>query len=286
MKQYLPISLLLVLTLSIAFTGAFFIASVSAEIIYDSSIVFNNTKDANGNFFLGSFYLINVTGATEHGPYTLNSTGGYSLSGIGNGTTYRLKFYWQGTEVHQTEDFTTSTNPETVNIVGPYTLSRFVGAIDGSSVSFFIMNATGVSLISVEYSDKVLRATVNASSGAISVVKVFHGADLVPPTKVFIGGEDVTAYSVAEEAELGKYPQCWYYDSANRVVVLKGIHSSSLTYEVQFKPAAWTPPPWLPNLPQTITIFNTAIPILLLALLVLAVIVIVGGAFILVSARH
>ena len=281
-KQYSLLLSLLILTVVFSLT---FSTPAFGGVVYDSTIQFNNTTDANNNIFTGSVYLVNVTGGTTHGPFALNSTGGCSISGIGNGTTYHLKFYWQGTEVYQTEDFTTSANPETANTVGPYTLSRLVMTVNGSSVSFFITNATGVTLISVEYSDKVLRATVNASSGAVSVVKVFHGTDLASPTKVFIGGEDVTAYSVTE-AELGKYPRCWYYDSANMVVVLKGVHSSSLTYEVQFKPASsvsWIP---IPNLPQTITIFNTTIPTLLLALLVLAIIVVIGGAFLLISARR
>lgn len=284
MKKILNVLLLsLAITLILTFSN---VNKVNAGTVYNSSLEFNNTKDSEGKTIICQFYLVNETANPDTilGPYTLNSTGGFKFNiGIGNGTTYHLEFYWQGTKVYQTSSFETNVTAGSNNIVGPYTCPRLTTYINGSSVSLYITNSSGVTLSSASFSNKKLTATFDATG--ISIIKVFHGTDLQMPSKVFVGGRDITSYKVASEDLLGSYADCWYYDSTYRTVVIKGTHSSALTYEVQFAPPSggWE----FPSMPTTITIFNTAIPtVILLAVALLAIGAVAGGFLILAGRKE
>jgi hypothetical protein len=280
-KSYLKL-LVVTIVLSTIFSSVYFVNRASATTVFTSYITFNNTKDATGKVLSNlSFKLINVTGNTVQGPFTCNSTGGIILGGIANGTVYHIDFYWMGFKVYQTPDFTTSATAGANNTVGPYTCSRLASNVDGSSVSALIQNATGVSFVNVTFSDKTLRATLEATG--VSILIVSHGTDLLPPVKVFVGGQDITAYKVTSIDLLGNYSKAWYYDSANRLAYIKGTHSSPLTYEVQFEPSGYIPPqqPWS----WTITIFDQRIPVLLLACAILLLIALIGGAYLIIAGR-
>lgn len=273
----------LFLSLLITCLIVYYVNVVYSATVYTSSLQFNNTKDKNNKVISDiQFYLVNVTEGKTYGPYTCNSTGGFKFaSGIGNGTTYRIDFYMHDVKVYQSTNFVTNATNGTSNTVGPFTIPRLAYAVNGSSVSVFLANTTGVEFISESMSvlEKILRVTVNATG--VSIIKVFHGTDLTMPSKVLVGGRDITAYKVASEDLLGNYQDCWFYNATSRVIVIKGTHSSPLTYEVQFAP---TSVPWIPQIPSEIVIFDVSVPTLLLILALLLVVAGAVGAYLIIAA--
>jgi len=92
---------------------------VQGAVAYDSVIEINHARDANGKDLAGGVVRItNLDNGTVHGDYTLNSTGGYRLDGVGNATNYLIEIFWQGSKVNQTQ-ITTSATAGTVNTVSP-----------------------------------------------------------------------------------------------------------------------------------------------------------------------
>jgi len=289
MKKIVALFLLLT-AISLLFANSAF-----AGTVYTSKLEFNHAiADYSGSRYLdgATVKLFVKANNALNATATLNSTAGYKwTTGIGNGTTYYLAFYWHDILVYNGSgksdagfEFTTNNTAGASNVLSltQQNISR-LALTDNTNLWIYLYNSTGVSFNTVSYNTltKELVVSVSAPSGNTSIIQVYHGTDLTIPSRVLVGGKDITAYKVTDETELGNYPQCWYYDSANRVVVIKGVHSSSLIYEVEFKPATW-----IPTQPQSVTIFNTTIPTLLLVLLVLAVIVVIGGAYLLISSRR
>jgi hypothetical protein len=269
-----------------------FIGSVSADTAYTSTLEFNNAiADYSGNNYLSGAQvkLILKSDNTVNATATLNSTAGYNwTTGIGNDTKYYLVFYWNSILVYNGSDasgfdFTTNETDGASNVLTltQQNVSR-LALTDNSNLWVYLDNDTDVTFKSVSYDTQTKELVVStaASSGNVSIIKVYHGSDLTMPAKVLAGGQDITAYKVANESELGNYAKCWYYDSANRVVEIKGTHASDLTYEVQFTSSSvWDIPNW------SITIFNTTVPTLLLAVLVITIIVLAGGAYLLLVSK-
>jgi hypothetical protein len=271
----------------------FFISSAFADTVYDSSLQFNYAiADYSGTRYLDGgtvrLYFYNNTQALSA---TLNSTAGYSwTTGIGNGTHYYLAFYWHDILVYNGSgqsgfDFTTNSSTGASNVL---TLTQQnvtqLALTDNTNLWVYIDNVTGVTfnLVSYDTQTKELIASVNATSGDVSIVKVYHGTDLTMPSKVFAGGQDITGYKVADINGFGNYTNCWYYDSANRIVYIKGTHSSPLEYKVEFAPSGNIPP----YIPPTIQIFDTQIPTLLLICAVLLLLAAVGAVYLIIGSRR
>ena len=271
-----------------------FISSAFADTVYDSSLQFNHAiADYSETRYLDGgtvrLYFYNNTQALSA---TLNSTAGYSwTTGIGNGTNYYLAFYWHDILVYNGSgqsgfDFTTNSSAGASNIL---TLTQQnvtrLALTDNTNLWVYISNSTGVTFSSVSYNTqtKELIASVNATSGSISIIKVYHGTDLTMPPKVFVGGQDITAYKVNDstDTELGRYTNCWYYDAENRIIWIKGTHSSALEYKVEFAPSGN-----IPYIPTTIQIFNTQIPTLLLICAILLLLAAVGAVYLIIGSRR
>jgi hypothetical protein len=274
------------------------VSSAFAGTVYNSSLEFNHAiADFSGSrYFNGATVkLYKYTGNVLNGTATLNSTAGYKWNtGIANGTRYYLAFYWQGELIYngsgQTTkgfDFTTNNTAGASNklTLQQQNLTRYA-LTSNINLWAYLQNSTGVSFKSASYGEltKELVITVNASSGSVSIIKVYHGTDLLPPQKVFVNGQDITAYRVSgtTDAEFGRYANCWYYDSENRIVWLKGTHSSDIEYKIEFAPSGNIPEqPWN----WTITILNQRIPVLLLACAVLLIIAVIGTVYLLLARR-
>ena len=92
---------------------------VQGAVAYDSVIEINHARDANGKDLAGGVVrFTNLDNGTVHGDYTLNSTGGYRLEGVGNATNYLIEIFWQGSKVNETK-ITTSSTAGSVNTVSP-----------------------------------------------------------------------------------------------------------------------------------------------------------------------
>jgi len=273
----------------------FFISSAFADTVYDSSLQFNHAiADYSGTRYLdgATVKLILKSDNSVNATATLNSTAGYSwTAGIGNGTTYYLAFYWHDILVYNgsgetTEGFEFTTN-STAGASNVLTLTQQnvaqLALTDNANLWVYISNSSSVTFSSVSYNTqtKELIASVSATSGDVSIIKVYHGTDLTMPSKVFAGGQDITAYKVTSESDLGNYDKCWYYDSSNRIVYIKGTHSSALEYKVEFAPPGNTP-----YIPPTIVIFNTQIPTLLLICAILLLLGAVGAVYLIIASRR
>jgi len=273
----------------------FFISSAFADTVYDSSLQFNHAiADYSGTRYLNgaTVKLILKSDNSVNATATLSSTAGYSWStGIGNGTNYYLAFYWHDILVYNgsgktTEgfDFTTNSSTGASNVL---TLTQQnvtqLALTDNTNLWVYIDNVTDVTfnLVSYDTQTKELIASVSAASGDVSIIKVYHGTDLTMPSKVFAGGQDITGYKVADINGFGNYTNCWYYDSANRIVYIKGIHSSALEYKVEFAPSGN-----IPYIPPTIQIFDTQIPTLLLICAVLLLLATVGAVYLIIGSRR
>jgi hypothetical protein len=273
------------------------ISSAFADTVYDSSLQFNHAiADYSGNNYLdgATVKLILKSDNSINATATLNSTAGYSwTTGIGNGTNYYLAFYWHDILVYNgsgktTEgfDFTTNSSAGASNVLTltQQNLAR-LALTDNVNLWLYIGNTTGAEFSSVSYNTqtKELIASVSAASGSVSIVKVYHGADLTMPPKVFAGGQDITAYKVNDstDTELGRYPNCWYYDAENRIIWIKGTHSSALEYKVEFAPSGN-----IPYIPPTVVIFNTQVPTLLLICAVLLLLAAVGAVYLIIASRR
>jgi hypothetical protein len=274
------------------------INSTFAGTDYTSSLEFNHAiADFSGSRYFNDAIvkLYKYTGNTLNATATLNSTAGYKWdTGIGNGTRYYLAFYWQGTLIYNgsgqtTKGFDFTTN----NTAGAYNkltlqqqnLTRYA-LTSNINLWAYLQNTTGVSFTSASYSEltKEFVINVNASSGSVSIIKVYHGTDLQSPQKVYANGQDITAYRVSgtTDAEFGRYPNCWYYDAENRIIWLKGTHSSDVEYKIEFAPSGNVPEqPWN----WTITIFDQRIPVILLVCAVLLIIALIGAIY-LILVRH
>jgi hypothetical protein len=274
------------------------ISSAFAGTDYTSSLEFNHAiADFSGSrYFNGAIVKLIFSNNTVALTGTLNSTGGYKWdTGIGNGTRYYLAFYWQGELIYngsgQTDegfDFTTNNTAGASNklTLQQQNLTRYA-LTSNTNLWAYLQNSTGVSFKSASYGEltKELVITVTAPSGNVSIIKVYHGTDLQSPQKVFVNGQDITAFRVsnATDDEFGRYTNCWYYDAGNRVIWLKGTHSSDIEYKIEFAPSVNIPPqqPW----GWTITIFDQRIPVLLLACAILLLIALIGGAYLIIAGR-
>jgi hypothetical protein len=270
-----------------------FISSAFADTVYNSSLQFNHAiADYSGTRYLdgATVKLILKSDNSVNATATLNSTAGYSwTTGIGNGTHYYLAFYWHDILVYNGSgqsgfDFTTnsSTGASNVLTLTQQNVTR-LALTDNTNLWVYISNTTGVMFSSVSYNTqtKELIASVNATSGSVSIVKVYHGTDLTMPPKVFVGGQDITAYKVADTNGFGNYTNCWYYDAENRIIWIKGTHSSALEYKVEFAPSGN-----IPYIPTTIQIFNTQIPTLLLICAILLLLAAVGAVYLIIASRR
>jgi hypothetical protein len=271
------------------------VSSAFAGTVYDSSLQFNHAiADYSGTRYLdgATVKLILKSDNSINATATLNSTAGYSwTTGIGNGTNYYLAFYWHDILVYNGSgqsgfDFTTNSSAGASNVL---TLTQQnvtrLALTDNTNLWVYISNSSSVTFSSVSYNTqtKELIASVTASSGSVSIIKVYHGTDLTIPSKVFAGGQDITAYKVNDstDTELGRYPNCWYYDAENRIIWIKGTHSSTLEYKVEF-----APPGNIPYIPPTIQIFNTQIPTLLLICAVLLLLAAVGAVYLIIASKR
>jgi hypothetical protein len=272
------------------------VSSAFAGTVYTSSLEFNHAiADFSGSrYFNGATVKLIFSNNTVALTGTLNSTGGYKWNtGIGNGTHYYLAFYWQETLIYngsgQTTkgfDFTTNNTAGVSNklTLQQQNLARYA-LTSNINLWAYLQNSTGVSFESASYGEltKELVITVTAESGSVSIIKVYHGTDLQSPQKVFVNGQDITAYRVSgtTDAEFGRYANCWYYDAENRIVWLKGTHSSDVEYKIEFAPSGNIPTPWN----WTITILDRRIPVLLLACAVLLIIAVIGAVYLLLARR-
>ena len=86
--------------------------NVLGAVTYTNVIEINHAQDVNAKDLpgtAGQVKFINLDNGTVHGPYALNSTGGYKLTGAGNATNYRIEIYWEGTKVNETTITTSAT---------------------------------------------------------------------------------------------------------------------------------------------------------------------------------
>jgi len=126
----------------------FCLQSAEAEVtVYDSTIEFNGAVDSNNQYVVGTARLYNITAGTGPWDFSLNSTGGVIIDGIGNATSYRIDIIWQGSKVNQT-DVTTSATAGTRNIIDPAPKCR-VYKIDIQSVKDFFSKTLTTSFINI-----------------------------------------------------------------------------------------------------------------------------------------
>jgi hypothetical protein len=200
-RKYLLMILMLLLTVSAMFGT---IRLVSGAVVYTSTIEVNHARDSNGNDLQGTIKIINLDNGTIHGPYSLNSTGGYSLNGLGNATNYRIEIYWQGSKVNQTT-VTTSAVAGTINKYSPINcrvaqLSFSFQDSNSPAQSLTIVNFT---VIAPNGTSKTLTSTVipQAQNGTWTITSVmFENVNVVPspnPSYSFAGTSNASFPTVS-----------------------------------------------------------------------------------------
>jgi len=220
-KKILVLVLFVLISLSILM-----IPQVQGATDYTSSLQFNNTIDyasSTLNSTKATVRFTNNANSSVHGTYSLNSSGGYKLTGVGNATSYTIEFFWDwyGTtyKIHEV-DVTTSDTSGTNNTFGAYTIQRLVQNVNSSGIAFLSLPISAT-INSISYSSDVFASTYSAS--VTTTTRIYVGAvyDNKRP-KVFIDGHQTNEGSG------------WMYDSGTEMVTVTWAHSSSVTVKLDW----------------------------------------------------